>query len=910
MAGLGDALEALESEIQLAHSVPLQRFAELALQEAARKPSGAPAPEAAPAPTAAQNPLASEEEGVVRLPGVSPALLSLIDLAAGAGPFGVGPGAGAAPEEGWEALRRLRLLVAGLAGAPESAVDAGQGAHGSTARGHGSSSREAGSEDLDLAQGVMGQASASACRLAHRVMDTIFAIMGGLPESGVEMEATEEHSGSALPERTAPGAADSNETKREQGMQVPIGEVRTQREAGSPQVMLTPDAAKLAARLLPWLPCSGPGEDTALAMEDGAHASASTSCRTQPLDPRSRTAEALLAVLRSCTRNRSMCSSVGVLGELLVALRIILLGGVRPDGSLPDACFHKGAHGSIPPEEAPLFAGVPGASLPLAHSRLRTGNEEHRNGETHAREVGEDGAAHVAGLGSLHGTQAEKRWARDMLKEAIVCLGSHSASLQEVRLWVATAERASSVGQGQEVLSLMVRALSGPETRGPTHSFELDGQSSGLLGPAEMKWPFSNGYAFVTWLYVESFHNSEGGAMAAAAMAAAIAASASARVGKASPMSAAAAASALAGEGLVHMPRLFSFLTPAESYGVEAYFHSGFLIVESSEGHKGGGGLKRSAFHFNFSFQPQRWFCVGLEHAFKPSLLGKGESEMRLYVDGRLVEMRPLDLPRALSNRPLGFLCVGTNPPAAMAGLQRRRKQCPLFAELGPVYIFKEPIGSERMFRLAQRGADYLPSFGAGAGVPALLTSTPLLLSAEECYGLDTELGPRLHLLYHPRLLAGRFCPDASPVGASGGCACCFWLMRFCTSLSSSQDNSSNREEEPAFLLLAQEGVQKSFCHAVQEPIGDRRRFWVKCTLQPGRVSCVASGPWLLEDPWHCCHWPLQLWSFLTVLLQLSSQARTVPLLCPRTPQPCCRSSCSSWPTPWRTLWDRWTRRS
>ena len=37
----------------------------------------------------------------------------------------------------------------------------------------------------------------------------------------------------------------------------------------------------------------------------------------------------------------------------------------------------------------------------------------------------------------------------------------------------------------------------------------------------------------------------------------------------------------------------------------------------------------------------------------------------------RFVEARPLDLPRI--TRPLGFLCIGTNPPAAMAGLQRRR---------------------------------------------------------------------------------------------------------------------------------------------------------------------------------------------------------------------------------------------
>ncbi|GJP47283.1 hypothetical protein CLOM_g6504 [Closterium sp. NIES-68] len=281
-------------------------------------------------------------------------------------------------------------------------------------------------------------------------------------------------------------------------------------------------------------------------------------------------------------------------------------------------------------------------------------------------------------------------------------------------------------------------AMEGEEVRAPAYTFELDGESSGLLGPGDSKWPFASGYAFATWIYVESFYDTESSAVGAAAMAAAIAAAATAKVGRTSAVSAAAAASALAGEGLMHMPRLYSFLT-AESQGVEAYFHREYLI---------------------------RWYFIGLEHVFKPSLLGKAECEIRLFVDGRLIESLPLDLPRI--SRPLGFLCIGTNPPAAMAGLQRRRKQCPLFAELGPVYIFKEPIGAERMMRLAARGGDHLPCFGAGAGVPALLSSDQLMLAADDAYSLDSDLAPRLHLLYHPRLLLGRFCPDASPASAAG----------------------------------------------------------------------------------------------------------------------------------------------
>lgn len=230
--------------------------------------------------------------------------------------------------------------------------------------------------------------------------------------------------------------------------------------------------------------------------------------------------------------------------------------------------------------------------------------------------------------------------------------------------------------------------------------------------------------------------------------------------GKSSPMSAAAAASALAGEGTAHMPRLFSFLS-ADNQGFEAYFHGQFLVVESASA-KG----KKASLHFTFAFKPRQWYFVGLEHTYKQALLGKSDSEVRLYVNGRLHESRALEFPRI--SKALGFCCIGTNPPPAMAGLQRRRRQCPLFAEMGPIYIFKEPLGPDRMGRLAARGGDVVPSFGFGAGLPWLANNEQAMATAEENAALDLELAPRLHLLYHPKLLVGRSCPDASPAGVSG----------------------------------------------------------------------------------------------------------------------------------------------
>ena len=209
-----------------------------------------------------------------------------------------------------------------------------------------------------------------------------------------------------------------------------------------------------------------------------------------------------------------------------------------------------------------------------------------------------------------------------------------------------------------------------------------------------------------------------------------------------------------------HMPWLFSFLT-ADNDGVEAYFHGQFLVVESGTG-KG----NKASLRFTYEFKPQCWYFVGLECTSKQGLLGKVESELRLYVDGKLHESCPFEFPRIL--KPLAVCCIGTNPPPTIAGLQPRRRQCPLFAEMGPIYIFMEPIGPERMTRLASRGGDALPSFSNGAGLPWKASCDHIREMSEDGYTLDTETEGSLHLLYHPSLLIGRFCPDASPSGSTG----------------------------------------------------------------------------------------------------------------------------------------------
>ncbi|KAJ7518790.1 hypothetical protein O6H91_20G008500 [Diphasiastrum complanatum] len=331
------------------------------------------------------------------------------------------------------------------------------------------------------------------------------------------------------------------------------------------------------------------------------------------------------------------------------------------------------------------------------------------------------------------------------LLDAIEALGAHSLSVSDLQEWLNIAGDLIPEKISLDLMFALERAMLREETKGPSYSFEFDGVNSGLLAPGEAKWPFANGYAFATWLYIESF--------AEGVMQATVAETNT----KSLALSAAPCINDLRGEETARMPRLFSFLS-TDKEGIEAYFQNGLLIIETTSG-KG----KQSSVCFNHPFNPRHWYFVGVEHTYRQVLWGKTESEVRLYIDGRLYETEFLELPRI--SKALELCCIGAKPGVALARSQSRHRQCPSCAEFGPFYIFKEPIGSAKMAQLAARGADALPSFGNGAGISRLSVRKSF---AEESVTLDTEIGFQLHLLYHPKLLVRRSCMDASPLGASG----------------------------------------------------------------------------------------------------------------------------------------------
>ena len=319
-----------------------------------------------------------------------------------------------------------------------------------------------------------------------------------------------------------------------------------------------------------------------------------------------------------------------------------------------------------------------------------------------------------------------------------------SMSALDLKVWLELAAASTPESRGF-LLDQLNMTLQTRFSTGPAELFLLDGESSGILGSAQPKWPFTEGLAFVTWVYLESVSASETTAASAASYAAAASAS---QVVDASPLAAAAVAAAAAGEDEVHMPRLFSFLS-AEGQGVECYFHDGFLILETN-------GVKESRMTLPFShkFPLKRWFCLGIEH--KPASVRTGGAETRLYVNGICVETHKFDLPKI--SKPLGFCCIGTNPPAAMAGLQRKRRQCALFASLGPVYIFKQALGGHAMKALSARGGSYVPRFSSNDDKGGDVNVEDVL---------DKVLAPTILQVLHPRMASKNYVLDISPAGVS-----------------------------------------------------------------------------------------------------------------------------------------------
>jgi hypothetical protein len=85
-----------------------------------------------------------------------------------------------------------------------------------------------------------------------------------------------------------------------------------------------------------------------------------------------------------------------------------------------------------------------------------------------------------------------------LLEEVLSAVAAFSCEPRALRGWLARAARAP--GARAPLLRALHGALTHQHARAPADVFLLDGESSGLLGLANPKWPFRTGFTFQTWM--------------------------------------------------------------------------------------------------------------------------------------------------------------------------------------------------------------------------------------------------------------------------------------------------------------------------------------------------------------------------------------------------------------------------
>ena len=319
--------------------------------------------------------------------------------------------------------------------------------------------------------------------------------------------------------------------------------------------------------------------------------------------------------------------------------------------------------------------------------------------------------------------------ARRVAEACVVEMAGHTLSVGNLRAWLRIAAEARGTARGALVRALDA-ALRSPRSGGPASFFALGGEGSGVLGASGARsnshsgfgsgsgsnsssgWPFNDrGFAFVTWVYLESLR---GPSRAAAA--------AGRRLRRRRRRRREGGAQAsdnpppppqqpqLPPRGTRRNTCLVcSASSPPNGgkQGVEAYFHGRYLVLEAT----GENGARASA-PFAAPIQLKRWTCVAVE--YRPGVaVGGGSSssastaaagEARLYVDGVLAESHPCRSTRVRGS--LGFCCVGTNRPRRWLGCKADDDSARCTARWDPRTCFA---------RLSARGASRSSPPEAGA---------------------------------------------------------------------------------------------------------------------------------------------------------------------------------------------------
>ncbi|QDZ21579.1 BEACH domain-containing protein [Chloropicon primus] len=301
-------------------------------------------------------------------------------------------------------------------------------------------------------------------------------------------------------------------------------------------------------------------------------------------------------------------------------------------------------------------------------------------------------------------------------------VAAFTCTVKEAWQWVSETRELANLGPKEAaawrllLLSVMNRVLKDVRAMEPGSAFALSGSLGGIICDGCAKWPFNNGFCFLTQICID-------------------------RLGASS---------------VDYKPRLFTFVT-SDGQGIEGFFEGPFLAVVFHTGRT----ARSEVVHFKHAFRPRSWYSVAIQ-VEKPSLVKGGKSKLALWVDGNLMDAHSVDYKKI--HKPLSAFCIGTRPPAIRGNHSFLSDaddslRFNLKGFLGPVHVYHHNLSDSYLKRMVGNEAHCLPNHVLRVTSTSALGSS---LGRRRSFSGDAKgLFSNLLAFYHPLLVRGSVCPNA-----------------------------------------------------------------------------------------------------------------------------------------------------
>ncbi|CAI5483770.1 unnamed protein product [Closterium sp. Yama58-4] len=386
-------------------------------------------------------------------------------------------------------------------------------------------------------------------------------------------------------------------------------------------------------------------------------------------------------------------------------------------------------------------------------------------------ETGEHGAEKAISVNS--GGDVEVKLTRKnveailaLLSKLIAKLGQHSINGKEIAA-IFRLMRSTVDGCRPKRVSLLLRTLVGVLRHdGPASYFEMDGFESGLEIPTDFRFPCTKGYSFCCWLrceYLPSYNAANIASSGADNDNYTSQSSSLRRKGpeissepKESSMRSITRRGHWMGESLSVSVRDDSPMTIFSFYTDQGNGCSGFLTSDSLLIHVAGS--RDVIVEVPHSMALRHWHHIAISHS---TASFSSSSMLRVYIDGALVGKAKCSYPRLQD--PLIRATIGASAPLPQSDARSSRlfqTSHPFQGQIGPVYLFSEPLSSPQLSCIHKLGPGYNHTFQP---TDIALLRTQVDNEILSLFDGPDSLSSRIALSYNAQAYAAGLVLDTSP---------------------------------------------------------------------------------------------------------------------------------------------------